>query len=105
MPTQTWEVTLQPGVSKADCWFFREQRDVQVEVLRLDKNANIVLKAEYRTSPSVHQVVTIEIARGQPPFYAVMTELKIVATRPEGSQGAQAGMIQAAWPYRPALTG
>jgi hypothetical protein len=102
MPTQTWEITLQPGVSKADCWFFREQPDVHVEVLRLDRNANIILKAEYRTSPSIHQTITIEIRPGQPPFYAVMTELKIIAARPEGGEGAQTGAIQVAWPYRSA---
>jgi hypothetical protein len=101
MPTQTWDVTLQAGVSQVECWFFRGQRDVQVKIQRLGRNANIELKAAYRTSPSVHEVVTIEIKPGQPPFYAAMNELKMTATRPEGSEGEQPGNIQVTWPYRP----
>jgi hypothetical protein len=99
MPTQIWKVTLQPEDSSADCWFFREQQDVQVAVQRLDENPDIEWKAQYRTSPSVHQAITIDIVSGQPPFYAVMTELKLTATRKKDRQGTLIAIIQVTWPF------
>lgn len=101
MPSQNWKVTLRAEVSSAECWFFREQRDVQVEVQRLDGNPGLECKAQYRTSPSVHQAITIEIVPDQPPFYAVMTELRMTVTRKKGWQGLQIAEIQVTWPFDP----
>jgi hypothetical protein len=96
MPSQVWDVRLEGADVEADRWFFRDQKDVLVEILRGDNNVDIECKAQYRNSTSV-QTFTVEIKIGEPPYYAAMNDLKITVKRKSSDEPAEA-RIQANWP-------